>query len=176
MTALPSLPVAAVAELAALVALLAGARRDVLTRTIPNWVPGVVAVAGLLLRCLSGDLAPALAAALLIFAGLWALWRFGMLGGGDVKLISACALLVAPGRTPSLLVAIVISGGVLGVAYLLLRRLRVAQVQPVRAAGALSVLRLVRVEAWRSRRGGGVPYGCAIAAGALAVLVGAGSG
>lgn len=176
MTALPSLPVAAMVEPAAFLALLAGARRDVLTRTIPNWVSGFVAVAGLLLRSLAGDLVLALAAALLSVSGLWVLWRCGMLGGGDVKLISACALLVAPGRLPSLLAAIVISGGALGVAYLLLRSLRLPQVRTVPARHARPLVRLVRIEAWRARRGVGVPYGCAITAGALAVVVGAGSG
>ena len=101
MIALPSLMEAFLLEPAAIVALFLGARRDVLSSTIPDEIGVVVAAAGLLLRFNSGDLPAALLGVAVMFALLFLLWSLGVLGGGDAKLMTACSLLVAPSRIPA---------------------------------------------------------------------------
>ena len=105
--------------------LLAAAWCDIATRTIPDGISIALATSGLLARALEG-LAPA-AASLLVAAGLFAallpLHARGAFGGGDVKLITALAVGLSPLATVDFLVATVMAGGALGVAYLALRRL-----------------------------------------------------
>ncbi len=90
------------------------------------------------------------------------------MGGGDVKLLAAAALLLPPRLVPGYVLAVALAGGVLGLLYLglgaLLRR-RAPRATPRRPATLLR--RALRAEAWRIRRRGPLPYGCAIAAGAL---------
>ena len=65
-----------------------------------------------------GNSAPALFGGGLVFAGCWYCWRQGWIGGGDVKLLSACALLVPPASVPELVLTTAIAGGVLALFYL----------------------------------------------------------
>ena len=154
--------------LVAVSALCVGAVTDVKSRQAPNWIAALVLVCGGTARWLSGDLTLSVLAALFVFAFLFVGWRFGALGGADVKLISASTLLVPVQSVPGLLFAIVLSGGVLALAYLLGRHVPVrAARRPMRSAFA----RLYRVERWRMRRSAPLPYVCAIAAGSLFSLV-----
>jgi prepilin peptidase CpaA len=90
------------------------------------------------------------------------------MGGGDAKLFGAVALLVPPNLAPALIVGIALSGGVLAVVFLTARR-RIAVPSSVRPLGLLA--RAVRVERWRLRRGGPLPYAVAIASGAIIVIL-----
>ena len=80
----------------------------------------VVAAIGFALRVLVGGnllwLSTITAAG--VFLGLGLMAHAGMMGGGDVKLIPAATLLVAPLQVPNLLLAIAVAGGVLSLAYL----------------------------------------------------------
>src|SRR5712675_1444019 len=78
---------------AAAIALLIAVANDVAVRTVPNLVSLIVAAAGLGMNALDGQVLPALFGGALVFAGTWCCWRRGWIGGGDVKLLSACALL-----------------------------------------------------------------------------------
>lgn len=147
-------------------ALLWGAAHDLAARTIPDTVPVVVALAGLSLRLGSGDALAGLAVAALVFGLAWAGWCAHALGGGDVKLLGAVALLPAPAAVPTLLLAIALAGGVLALAHLLLRPLLPATA----AAPGAGLRRFLRIEAWRIRRRGPLPYAVAIATGALLTL------
>ena len=129
----------------------------------------LVALAGVAARTASGDTMLSLLLASAVFAVLYLLWRFEVLGGGDVKLLAACALLVPAGAVAALLAAVTLSGGILAGAYLILRT-AAPQPLPQVILPRWSLRRLCRVEAWRIRRGGPLPYACAISAGCMFTL------
>ena len=143
--------------------------QDLATRTIGNALCALILGCGLGLRLLQGELLPGVLAGLLVFAGGLGLWWPGWLGGGDVKLLAAVAVLPAPAAVPALLLAIALAGGLLSALYLLLHRRRPAATTP-RPARLLP--RVLRAEARRIRSGGPLPYGVAIGAGTLATLAG----
>jgi prepilin peptidase CpaA len=152
----------------ATVALLCAALHDVAFRTIPNWISAVLFLSGILIRVRSGTLVPGLLAGLFIFLGAAFCWRRGWLGGGDVKLLASAAVLVPPALAASLLVDVALSGGILAVFYLGLAQL---VTRPPRAPPPLGLLqRVCRAERYRMSRRGPLPYGSAIAAGALIAL------
>jgi prepilin peptidase CpaA len=120
---------------------------DIAARVLPNWSAAAIASSGLLLRVVDGSWMISLGAAFAVFALAAFCWRRGWLGGGDVKLLAACALLVPPGDVLDLVLATSLAGGVLGVVYLLLgianqpRRSRPAAREPSgpnRAGGMLA--------------------------------------
>ncbi|TDH59611.1 peptidase A24 [Dankookia rubra] len=150
-------------------ALLAAALHDIAARTIPNGLNLAIACAGLAARALAGDLLPGLVAAGLVFLLALAAWRCRVMGGGDVKLLAACALLASPAAVPGMVLAVALAGGVLALAYLGLRPL-VPAPAPARPAPLLARAR--RAEAWRIRRRGPLPYGVAIALGTFFTLLG----
>lgn len=146
--------------------------RDIATRTIPDTVSLLAALIGLAARLAVGPQAALLSilTAALLFALLLFLFARGALGGGDVKLMSALALGMAPAMVWDFLVVTAIAGGVLALAYLALSRLLPARLaRPAIASG--TVPRLCHVEAWRIRRRGPLPYGLAIAVGGATVLL-----
>ena len=147
--------------------LLAAAAYDLCTYTIPNLLP--VALFGLFLVYMialfaTGDPLPlrsvamhAGAAALALCAGV-ALFAKGWIGGGDAKLFAAVCLWLGFGPMAEYTMAASLAGGALTVLLLMMRRLPIAAF--VRAPW---VLRLADPEA-------GVPYGVALAIGAVFVL------
>lgn len=139
---------------AALIVILcaAAAVQDVGSRRIANAFPVIIAVLALVGGVLGvvsdmrtvGDLALMIGAGGLVFAVGVGIFAAGLAGGGDVKLLAAVTLSIAPGHVWGFLLVVVLAGGVLSLLVLL-----------GRAVGA----------------GGqtdkdGVPYGVAIAAGA----------
>jgi len=92
----------------ALLLLLAAAVSDVAFRRIPNRIAALVALVGLLRQGLAGGGAVgiALPLAAMVFLGGVLLWLRGALGGGDVKLLAAAALLVPPASVPAQLLAV----------------------------------------------------------------------
>jgi prepilin peptidase CpaA len=87
-----------------------------------------------------------IAGALIVFALLAVAFYAGMMGGGDVKLAAAIALWFPPGLTIKFLVLMSIAGGVLTLGLLLWHRAKHREGRPE------------------------IPYGVAIACGALAIL------
>jgi prepilin peptidase CpaA len=156
---------------AAATCLLFAAAHDVAVRTVPNLMSLIVAAAGLGLNALHGQLGAALFGGGLVFSGCWYCWRHGWIGGGDVKLLSACALLVPPTLVPALILSTGVAGGLLALLYLtlgwVLRRLLPggAGAQPT---GLLR--RVWRAERRRISRRLSLPYACAICAGVLLTL------
>jgi prepilin peptidase CpaA len=124
---------------------------DARTFTISNRLNGVVAVLAPV-YWLSVPMAPwpgiaiQLIAAAVVFGILACAFFAGMMGGGDVKLAAALALWFPPAGTIKFLVMMSIAGGVLTLAILVWHRAR-------RNVGSPKI-----------------PYGVAIAAGALFVL------
>jgi prepilin peptidase CpaA len=151
--------------------LLVGAGlHDVAARTVPNWVCVILFCLGLVVRLIDGDILIAFPVAFLVFVVAALCWRRGWMGGGDVKLLGAVALLVRPGSVPTLLVDVALAGGILALIYLVLYATvsnRVFTPKP-RSIPA----RALRAERWRIARRGPIPYASAIAAGALFCLLG----
>jgi prepilin peptidase CpaA len=148
--------------------LLAAGAHDLATRTVPNRVPAVIAVIGVGLQMRAGHLPAAVAASLAVFLVAALCWRCGWLGGGDVKLLAAAVLLVAPARVPVLVLAISLAGGVLALLYLLLGAVITGSAAP---RPTLLLARILRIERRRISRHGPLPYASAIAAGVLFVLL-----
>jgi prepilin peptidase CpaA len=147
--------------------LLLAAGHDIMTRTVPNWMPLSLAILGAGLAAIEFRLVWGLGFGLAVFALCVVFWRRGWMGGGDVKLLGATAILVAPAAAGSFLVAVSLSGGILAIAYLAGRFL--VPHPPARRPRQL-LPRVLRVEAWRIRHRGPLPYACAIAAGTFFVL------
>jgi len=78
------------------------------------------------------------------------------MGGGDVKLLAATGLWFDLAGAGRMIVAVMLAGGVLAIIILLLRTIKWSQ----EARERVAVL----------RPKGGIPYGVAIACGALATL------
>lgn len=101
-------------------ALVASAATDLKERIIPNELAAAIAIAGLLISLFvrPDQIGASLAAAALVFVVLGVLCRYGVLGGGDVKLMAAVTLLVPPGDVGDLLTRIALAGGLLSSFYL----------------------------------------------------------
>jgi len=144
-------------------ALVAAAITDAATYLIPNRYPAVVAAA--FLAYAIGKPAPvwlhsAAAAALLLAVGVL-LFDRGILGGGDVKLMTAVALWAGFDQLMPMLFVISIAGGALALASLSpLRRL-----MPVRPGAAPVDGDL------RRRLQQPIPFGVAVAVGGVAVAL-----
>ena len=143
------------------VLVIAAGLRDATSYTIPNWMPAVLiagfavaAVAlGLPWRLVAADVAVglvALVAAMAMFALRW-------IGGGDAKLFAAAALWLGLAGAPTFVLVTGLAGGALAVGLLALRS---GPLQAIANAGPAWVVRL-------AKPGEGVPYGVAIALGAL---------
>jgi prepilin peptidase CpaA len=104
---------------------------------------------------LTGSAVAALCAASVFGAGAL-LFSRGLMGGGDVKLLTAATLWAGPGLTPALLIVTAILGGLLTLALLFPLALR-AVFAPAAAADAAKRMP--------------VPYGVAIAGAALVVTI-----
>lgn len=163
---------------AAAMALLFAAAHDVAVRTVPNMVSLIVALSGLGLNAIDGQLLPALLRGGLVFAVAWYCWRRGWIGGGDVKLLTACVLLVPPASVPELMLYTAIAGGLLAASYLALARLLRGNAIPLTPGLPVAVpvqhqnllRRIWRAERRRIRRRLSLPYSCAITAGVLLTL------
>jgi prepilin peptidase CpaA len=146
----------------ALMALLVfAAGFDILKFQIPNWL--VLICAGLFVITAIATPGPVnwlshLAASALMLALSLAIFPFGIMGGGDLKLISALCLWTGLSGMLALLVAIAIAGGVLSLLLIISRWI----------AGRLSNSDENLPRALRSN--GPVPYGVAIAAGTIYLI------
>lgn len=154
--------------------LLLAAWSDVASRIIPNRYCVALALSGLVEQALSGSAAHvglALVIAAILFTPLVVLHGYRIVGGGDVKLLTAIAIGLPPLGVASLLYATALIGGVLALAHLAMRRLP----RPVIAGASSTVLRRVyTAERWRIIRHAPLPYGVAIACGGVwAVLTSA---
>lgn len=140
-------------SIAVMAAFLLAAAIDLRERRIPNSVAlfvAVMAVARLSIAAFTGEgigaVAIDCAAALAGFVLLLTAFRFGVMGGGDAKLITAGILWFGVPEAAAFLVITMLAGGVLSGAILVLDRVRVG----IAASG--------------------VPYAVAIAVGGVATI------
>ncbi len=152
----------------ATVILLFAALHDLAFRTIPNWVAAFIIVIGCTNRVLSGSFLGGIFTFCIIFFGASICWKRGWLGGGDVKLLAACGLLVPPLMALDLLLKIALAGGGLSIVYLLLHRFVAPPIKPTRPKAFFQ--RILRAERYRIGRGRHLPYASAIVVGTLLVL------
>lgn len=144
--------------------LLTAAVSDAMSFTIPNWIPlallalfPVAALSmGVPLPAMALHLAVGVAA---LVAGM-AMFALRWVGGGDAKLMAAAALWLGLPAVPEFLLAAAMAGGGLAVVVLTMRS---AAFRPVILLGPSWVGRLADPAQ-------GIPYGVAIAAGALIAL------
>jgi prepilin peptidase CpaA len=146
---------------------------DIAVRTIPDLASlGLIAI-GIAIRLADGSAPTALVASIAVFLFGAFCWRFGWLGGGDVKLLAACALLVSPALVPRLVLLTAIAGGMLACLYLVLSAVARVSLAPTAAVRPHSFLgRVRRAEWWRISRRASLPYGCAIAVATVITLSG----
>jgi prepilin peptidase CpaA len=144
-----------------LLALAAG--WDLASYTIPNLLPLAIGVVFLVFALVSGLSGAAwgghVAAGLVALAAGFAMFAAGWIGGGDAKLFAATALWFGFGDLLSYALIAALIGGALTIALLTVRRVPLPGL-------------LIR-QGWIARlhdHRSGVPYGVALAAGALAIL------
>lgn len=133
------------------IALIVAAFTDIRRRQIDNWLNAGIALGAPLFWWSSGmalwpDVALQFGLALAAFAVLAGLFAMRMMGGGDVKLLTALALWIVPSQFFKLLIIMALVGGVLTIVM-----------------GAWHVMR-------RQRDRLAIPYGVAISAAGLWVL------
>ncbi len=144
---------------------------DISVRIIPDLLCLAIGGLGLVLRLQVGlmPVVYSVGIAALLFLALLLVHSRGLVGGGDVKLLTALAIGLSPLDSYRLLMATAIFGGVLGLVYLVLRRAQPRMAARGRGHGLLA--RIAATEVWRMRRGGPLPYGVAIATAACLVLL-----
>ena len=136
--------------------LIAGAAEDAVRLRISNITCGLTAVTALVAMGVVG-LKPSVWQNFAVFAALMAvgtlLFAVGKLGGGDVKLFAATGLWFGLSGALTMLICVLLAGGVLALLILGLRMFRWSEA----ARGRVVTL----------KAGSGIPYGVAIAAGSL---------
>lgn len=145
----------------ALLALAAG--WDIASYTIPNRIPLAIAAAFTVFALAAGfggaQFGLHLAAGLVALAAGFAMFAAGYIGGGDAKLFAATALWFGFHDLPAYALTAAVLGGGLTLAILLARRMPLP-------AGLVRQGWIARLHDPRA----GIPYGVALAAGALVVL------
>ena len=170
-------PIINIIDLFIVLSLTIAACLDIATRTIPNGIPVIVAVAGLIVHVLAHPetLAGSAAASAVLFAVLALLHMRGLLGGGDVKLMAAIALGFSVTGINRFVFTTVIAGGVLALVHLAARwALRGRPLPAPPRRGASVFRRVLSAERWRIARHGSLPYGVAIAIGGIWVILSTG--
>jgi prepilin peptidase CpaA len=146
-----------------MILLLAAAITDIWKFIIPNLISlAVIAlfVALALLQPFPIPWGSHVGAAALFFAGGLLLYRFNILGAGDVKLLTALSLWAGFGHLADLLLGVALCGGGLAVALIVGRRIFFSLVLLGSAPESRSIPRVLV-------QGEPVPYGVGIAAGGI---------
>lgn len=134
---------------------------------IPNRISVIALSISLLVAFLENHFFQGLFSAMICFVLTSLLWRLGLLGGGDAKLMTALAAALPCLTMLDFVLLTACAGGVLGLVYVVIRRVTHFQASP-RPAGRLQ--RHLRAEIWRIHRGCPLPYTVAIAAGFLSQI------
>ena len=159
---IPLLPAALITVFPALT--IVAALRDATSYTIPNWISGVL-ILGFPAAALALGLSPAvlgghaLVGVIALVAGM-AMFALGWIGGGDAKLFAVAGLWLGWPAAATYILVTAVTGGGLAVGLLGLRSI---WLRPYVQDGPAWVGRL-------ATPGENVPYGVAIAVGALAAF------
>ena len=133
------------------IALIVAAISDIRHRIIANWLNAAIALGAPVFWWASGmsfwpDIVSQLALALVVFAVFAGMFAIGMLGGGDVKLLTALALWLTPLAFLDMLLVMAVMGGLIAVGF------------------------VIRRVVFKPKEPGRLPYGVAITVGGLWVL------
>jgi prepilin peptidase CpaA len=151
--------------LASLIVLGASAGTDLKDRIIPNELVAALAAIGLAqgLASRPGLVWLSLLVAVGVFCGLGIFAHYKIIGGGDLKLMSAVTLLVPPDRVGLLLIEIALAGGLLSCFYLAARCWLKSQSAVAKAAPSEGgFVRMIRMERARIAAGESMPYALAV--------------
>ncbi|HEY2071107.1 MAG TPA: prepilin peptidase [Rhizomicrobium sp.] len=143
--------------------LVAAASWDAASFTIPNFIP-LALIASFALLIFAGHMTPAIFGGHLLagFIGLIAgftLFALGYVGGGDAKLFAATALMLGLDDLPRFALIASVFGGGLTLSLLMMRK--------------MPLPRAFAAQGWIARLHDdreGIPYGIALALGALVIL------
>lgn len=146
---------------------------DIRTRRIPNALTLTGFVVALALRAVGGgfdEVTAGLLGALLAFGLSVPLFIVRGLGAGDVKLLTACGAFLGPGRLLNALLITALAGGLMALIAILRRGALVQTLRNCRhiVVGIFSRARRADLPTLSSPEAITVPYGVAIAIGALA--------
>lgn len=158
----------------AVLILTLAAVQDLRSRIVPNGFVISIALAGLLLGALTRpfSLWINIVIALLIVVVCGALAHLDTLGGGDIKLMAATTLLVAPSDIGGLLIAVALAGGVLSVVYLALRLALKRWPPRIRSHHRQNmIVRWWRLERVRIADSRSIPYAVAISGGSISYII-----
>jgi prepilin peptidase CpaA len=140
---------------------IVAALKDATSYTIPNWISMALIAAFVPAAAVSGASLPAIglclvagACGLLLGMGMFAA---GWIGGGDAKLFAASALWIGVSGSVTFMLVTGLAGGVV---TLVILALRTGWIAPIVAGGPAWLRKLCA-------HGGDLPYGVAIAVGAL---------
>jgi prepilin peptidase CpaA len=143
---------------------IVAALKDATSYTIPNWISLALIVAFVPASLASGaslaTIGVCLAAGLIALMAGMGMFAAGWIGGGDAKLFAAAALWLGWPAAFSFMLATGLAGGALTLGLLSLRS---GWFAPIVAGGPAWVRKL-------GAEGGDIPYGVAIAVGALATF------
>lgn len=146
----------------AILLLLAASASDLAARMVSNRLCVALGFDGLTMQMSAHALPVAMLTTAAVFVPAVVCWRHGVMGGGDVKLLTVATLLVQPAAVPMLILSIALAGGVLGAAYWTMTRILSS---PVTRRPSPLLLRILRVERYRITRGFALPYAVAISFG-----------
>ncbi|MDY7097442.1 MAG: prepilin peptidase [Pseudomonadota bacterium] len=135
------------------IALIFAAISDIRHRIIANWLNAVIALGAPVFWWASGmslwpDVFIQLGLAVVVFAAFAAMFAIGLLGGGDVKLLTALALWLTPLAFLDMLLVMAVMGGLIAIGF------------------------VIRRVVFKPKEPGRLPYGVAITVGGLWVLAG----
>jgi prepilin peptidase CpaA len=149
---------------------LAAAVTDLRARKIPNAIPVAVALCGLTLSAFGGwrEFGSAVAAGIIVLAVGTVPFGLGLIGGGDVKLLAACACVFGLGHVLPLLLYTALLGGALAICVAAFTGELRAIVTRAGRAVAPALVPGAGAPPSRTR----LPYAVAIAGGATWLLLG----
>lgn len=143
--------------------MIGAAISDAIRLRIPNWLTALIAVAFLPMALLTGMPLPVLGIHLAVGLGLFVLgfilFSFRLFGGGDAKLLAAAGLWIGYEHLLPFLVITAIAGGILALS--------------MKVWSYISIELLMKENAKLQKLGAmkfDVPYGIALAAGALLIF------
>ena len=113
--------IAATMILASAAVLLFAAWHDIVSRTVPNWMSIAIACCGVVAAFADHRLAISAGLGFAVFCVAAACWRRGWMGGADVKLLGAIAIVLPPHMISLFAIAMSLAGAVHAVVYIAAR-------------------------------------------------------
>ena len=151
--------------------LVVGCVSDLRSRRIPNELVLAILITGWLFALFSPDVWSALKLSLAGTALGFAIWIgfyvLGAIGAGDVKFFAAAGAWLGPGLTWRAALVAAVAGGVLAVGMLVLEKRLGSSIRRIALAASARTMAVVPDSSDSSTKNRRLPYGVALAVGAL---------